>query len=194
MTIRGGAIVRRIVGVLALIALIVAGGYALGSSVFAQQATPVSTETAGGTPDTGVGGPVSVGTPAAAATPSTGLTTLRFAEHASHEQTIDVDPTGDSVGDLLVFANPVFDENDVSQVGSDQGSCVRTVVGQAWECTFTVILDNGQLTIEGPFNDTGETIFAVTGGTGDFLGASGQLRFAARPNTTNEFDMTFELL
>jgi allene oxide cyclase len=189
---RGGAIVRRIVGVLALVALIVAGGYALGSSVFAQQATPVSTETAGGTPSTGGGGPVTVATPAA--TPSTGLTILRFVEHASNEQTIDVDPTGDSVGDLLVFANPVFDENDVSQVASDQGSCVRTVVGQSWECTFTVILDNGQLTIEGPFNDTGETIFAVTGGTGDFLGASGQLRFSARPNTTNEYDMTFELL
>jgi allene oxide cyclase len=184
--------VRRIAGIVTLVVLVIVGGYALASSVFAQDAaTPVSTETGGGTPSTGGGVPPSAATPAA--TPATGVTVLRFVEHAVNEQTIDVDPTGDSVGDLRVFANPVFDENDVSQVGTDQGSCVRTVVGQAWECTWTVILDNGQITIEGPFNDTGETIFAVTGGTGNFSGASGQLRFAPRPNTTDEFDMTFEL-
>ncbi|MFL5762212.1 MAG: hypothetical protein ACJ789_21135 [Thermomicrobiales bacterium] len=183
----------RLVGVLALVTLIIVGGYAVASSVFAQGATPVATTVTGGTPAAGgPTGPSGAATPAA--TPSANLTVLTFVEHATNEQTIDLGDSGDSVGDLLVFANPIFDANDVSQVASDQGSCVRTVAGQAWECTFTVIFDNGQITIEGPFNDTGNTIFAVTGGTENFLGARGQLRFSPRPNTTDEFDMTFELL
>jgi hypothetical protein len=179
--------------VFALVLLVVVSGYAVASTVFAQDATPVAPG-GEGTPTTApaVEQP-GAATPGPAATPS-GLTVLRFVEHADNEQTIDVDPPGDSVGDLLVFANPIFDETDTTQVGTDQGSCVRTVPAQAWECSWTVILDTGQLTIEGPFNDAGETIFAVTGGTGDFIGARGQLRFAPRPNTTNEFDMTFELL
>ena len=58
------------------------------------------------------------------------------------------------MGDLLVFANKVYDAANKTQVGSDQGYCVRTVVGKSWECFWTLILKAGQITVEGPFMDT----------------------------------------
>jgi hypothetical protein len=176
---------------LALVALIVVGGYALASSVFAQEATPVATTETGGTPTTA---PVveQPGAATPAATPS-GLTTLRFVEHSETDQVIDLGPTGDSYGDLNVFANPVFDETDTTEVGIDSGTCVRIVVNR-WECTWTLILDNGQLTVQGPLNDDADSVLAVIGGTGDFLGASGQLTMAQRPDDPTRTDMTFELL
>jgi allene oxide cyclase len=182
--------VRRYAGILALVALIVVGGYALASSVFAQQATPVTTD---GTPTTApTGGLPGAATPGPAATPS-GLTVLRFVEHSETDQVVDLGPTGDSFGDLNVFANPVFDETDTTQVGINSGSCVRIVVNR-WECTWTLILDNGQLTVQGPLNDDADSLLAVVGGTGDFLGASGQLTMAQRPDDPTRTDMTFELL
>lgn len=185
---------RRIASVLALVALLVVGGYALASNVFAFQATPVETD---GTPETGVtpdtGGPVTAATPPGPAATPSGLTTLRFVEHSETDQVIDLGPTGDSYGDLNVFANPVFDESDTTQVGVDSGSCVRIVVNR-WECTWTLILDNGQLTVQGPLNDDADSVLAVVGGTGDFLGASGQLTMAQRPDDPTRTDMTFELL
>ena len=54
------------------------------------------------------------------------------------ETTVDLGAKGDSVGDLLVFANKVFDAANKTQVGTDQGYCVRTVVGKSWECFWTL--------------------------------------------------------
>ena len=44
---------------------------------------------------------------------------------------VDLPPAGDSVGDTLTFANEVFDARSGVKVGSDQGQCIRTVVGEA---------------------------------------------------------------
>ena len=56
-------------------------------------------------------------------------------EHATSDATIDLGDEGDSIGDTLVFANDLFDAADATKIGTDQGSCVRTVPGKAWECT-----------------------------------------------------------
>jgi allene oxide cyclase len=186
--------VRRYVGVFALVALIIVGGFALAGNVFAFQATPVvtgGTPEAGGTPDTG--GPVTAATPPGPAATPSGLTVLRFVEHSETDQVIDLGDSGDSFGDLNVFANPVFDESDTTQVGVNSGTCTRIVVNR-WECSWTLILDNGQLTVQGPLNDDADSVLAVVGGTGDFLGASGQLTMAQRPDDPTRTDMTFELL
>ena len=44
---------------------------------------------------------------------------------------------------------------------------------------WTLTLDKGQITVEGPFNDTGDSLFAITGGTGDFAGAEGEMALSA---------------
>src|SRR4029453_4157119 len=61
---------------------------------------------------------------------------------------------GDDVGNILPFANEVFNSADTQQVGTDQGSCIRLVAGESWECSWTTFLPKGQITVQGPFYDT----------------------------------------
>ena len=74
----------------------------------------------------------------------------------------DTGAAGDSAGDILTFANEVFDADDKSKIGTDQGICFRTVPGKSWECFWTLSLEKGQLTVEGPFYDTGDSVLAIT--------------------------------
>jgi allene oxide cyclase len=101
---------------------------------------------------------------------------------------------GDSIGDLLVFANKVYDAANKTQVGSDNGYCVRTVVGKSWECFWTLTLKAGQITIEGPFLDTGDSLFAITGGSGKYAGAKGSMKLHPRDATPTGYDFTYDLL
>src|ERR1700691_3924527 len=73
---------------------------------------------------------------------------IKVAERPVGETTLDLGPKGDSVGDMLVFANGIFDAANKTQVGSDQSSCVRTIVAKSWECNWTLILKPGQITVE----------------------------------------------
>jgi hypothetical protein len=90
---------------------------------------------------------------------------------------VDLLPVGDSMGDLLVFANPAFDESMETLVGVDQGYCVRVrPVTGVWECTWTMFLADGQIVAQGPFYDARETsTLAITGGTGAYAGARGEM-------------------
>jgi hypothetical protein len=123
-------------------------------------------------------------------------TTLNLIEHAETDTVRHIGPPKeeDSVGDVLAFANPVFDEADKKQVGSDNGSCIRTAVGKAWECIWTLKLDEGQLTVEGPFYDGGKTSqLAITGGTGSYEDASGEMTLKARDPEETEYDFIYEI-
>jgi hypothetical protein len=100
---------------------------------------------------------------------------------------------GDAVGNILTFSNPVFDAVDSAQVGSDQGSCVRLIVGESWECNWTTLLARGQITIEGPFYDTHDSVVAVTGGTGAYANVRGSMELKSRAGAT-EFDFIFHLI
>ena len=51
------------------------------------------------------------------------------------------------------------------------GIRIRIVVGSSWQCTWTTFLPSGQITVEGPFSDTGNTVLAITGGTGAYRNA-----------------------
>jgi allene oxide cyclase len=53
--------------------------------------------------------------------------------------------------------------------------CFRIVPGKGWECVWTLALEKGQLTIEGPFYDKGDSVLAITGGTGEYAGARGEM-------------------
>jgi allene oxide cyclase-like protein len=103
-------------------------------------------------------------------------------EHATTDATTDTGATGDSAGDVLTFANQVFDSNDASMVGSDQGYCIRVVVGASYECNLTTILPKGQITVEGPFYDAKNSTLAITGGTGKYRNARGTMDLQSRDN------------
>ena len=130
----------------------------------------------------------------AAAQPAAAAEHLVVVERALTDTTVDLGAKGDSVGDLLTFANPVYDATNKTQLGSDQGYCVRVVVGKSWECFWTLILTGGEITVEGPFYDSGDSTLAVTGGTGKYAGAKGALKLHARDAKATAYDFTYDLL
>lgn len=130
----------------------------------------------------------------AAAQPASAAERLQFVERAMTDTTIDLGAKGDSVGDLLTFANPIYDAANKTQLGTDQGYCVRVVVGKSWECFWTLILTGGQITVEGPFYDSGDSTMVVTGGTGKYAGAKGAMKLHARDAKATSYDFTYDLL
>jgi allene oxide cyclase len=118
---------------------------------------------------------------------------LTVVEHPTDEKTINLSGKSDAVGDLLVFANPVFDAANKVKVGTDQGYCVRTVVGKSWECFWTLILKEGMITVEGPFYDTGDSSFVITGGTGKYAGAKGGMKLHWRDAKGTSYDFIYDL-
>lgn len=121
--------------------------------------------------------------------------TIALVEHADTDTVRHIGPASeeDSVGDVLTFANPVFDEANQEQVGTDNGQCIRTAAGKAWECIWTVSLDGGQITVEGPFYDGKDSTLAITGGTDEYDDASGQMRLHSRNDEETEYDFTYEV-
>jgi allene oxide cyclase len=120
--------------------------------------------------------------------------TIRVIEHADTDAVTDNAPTGDSAGDVLTFANPLFDGDNARQVGTNQGYCIRIVAGESWECMWTAFFDDGQLTVEGPFFDTKGSTLAITGGTRNFNGARGQMQLEFRDPQGREFDFIYQIL
>lgn len=116
---------------------------------------------------------------------------IHVIEHATTDAVTDLGKKGDSAGDVLTFANQVFDQADARKAGRDQGFCIRTVVGSAWECWWTTFLAGGQITVEGPFYDKASSALAITGGTGSYAGARGWMELKARG--TIKFDFIFHL-
>lgn len=123
-------------------------------------------------------------------------TTMHVVEHADTDILQHVGPANekDSIGDVLGFANDLYDENNQSKVGTDNGMCMRTAVGEAFECVWTASLEGGQLTVEGPFYDAKDSTLAITGGTGDYEQASGQMTLHARNAEGSEYDFTYEIV
>jgi hypothetical protein len=115
-------------------------------------------------------------------------------EHATTDAVTNNDGRAtDSVGDILTFTNDVFDKSNSHKVGGDQGYCVRMVVGESWECVWTTLLPRGQITVEGPFYDTHDSVLAITGGTGAYANARGSMELRSRTGGT-EFAFSFHLI
>jgi allene oxide cyclase len=118
---------------------------------------------------------------------------LKMVEHATTDAVTDTGAAGDSAGNILTFSNEVFDADDKNKIGTDQGICFRTVPGKAWECFWTLSLEKGQLTVEGPFYDSGESVLAITGGTGDFAGALGEMALSAIGTDGKAYNFTYRI-
>ena len=121
--------------------------------------------------------------------------TVSVVEHAITDTEVPLAPGGrDKAGDILVFHNPVFNRADKRKVGHDEGFCTRIdVKAGIWECMWTTFLKGGQLTVQGPFYDQKNSVLTITGGTGAYAGARGQMRLAAR-NGGKKFGFTFQIL
>lgn len=106
---------------------------------------------------------------------------------------VDIGPSGDSRGDLLTFANPIYNRTNSHRVGHDNGSCIRTLVPKAWECSWTTFLPGGSLAVEGPFYDTHDSVLAITGGTGIYSRARGEMTLHALNANGSLFRFAFKV-
>jgi allene oxide cyclase len=117
--------------------------------------------------------------------------TVHVIEHADTDAVFD---NSDHPGSILTFHNPIYDKTDKVKVGSDRGDCTRIESGSAgtWECRWTTFLAGGQITVEGPFNDTSDTVLSITGGTGIYSQARGQMKLISINNGA-KYHFIFEL-
>ena len=119
--------------------------------------------------------------------------TFTVVERATTDAVTDTGKKGDTAGDLLTFANALYNAGNTKTVGSDNGYCVRTVVGKSWECWWTASLAGGQITVEGPFLDAGPSKLAITGGTGKYSRTRGWMDLRARNDKGTEYDFTYHV-
>jgi hypothetical protein len=119
--------------------------------------------------------------------------TIHVIEHAITDTEIPTGGGKDVKGNILTFNNPVFNVANTKQVGHDEGFCTRIAPAQGiWECLWTTFVKRGQITVQGPFYDTRNSMLSITGGTGAYRNARGQLRLLSR-NGGKEYDFIFQL-
>jgi allene oxide cyclase len=120
-------------------------------------------------------------------------TTVHVIEHAITDTEIPSGGGKDVKGNVLTFNNPVFDVADKKQVGHDEGFCTRLAPKQGiWECLWTTFVAGGQITVQGPFYDTHNSVLSITGGTGAYSNNRGQMQLLSR-NGGKEYDFIFKL-
>ena len=129
--------------------------------------------------------------PAASARP---VHTVKVVEHANTDTEVPVAPGGkDEKGDPLTFVNPVFNAGDTRRVGHDEGFCMRLdPKAGIWECLWTTFLRGGQITVQGPFYDTRDSTLSITGGTGAYRDARGQMKLHAF-DSSKRYDFSFQI-
>ncbi len=122
---------------------------------------------------------------AAACSPETPQTLVTIADARVHKaKIIDSGEPGDSVGDILVFDQPLLDE-DLTDIGNNSGTCIRTRVGHSFQCQWTLTLENGRIQVAGREFDQGTSVLSIAGGTGQYRGISGEME------SVNNDDGTF---
>ncbi len=114
-------------------------------------------------------------------------------EHAVTDTEVPSGGGADVTGNVLTFHNQVFNPADTKPVGTDLGSCIRISPAEgSWECSWTTMLTGGQLMVQGPYYDTKNSVLAITGGTGAFRHARGEMKLVSR-NGGKEYDFIFRL-
>lgn len=112
-------------------------------------------------------------------------TLITIADARQHPaQFIDTGETGDSAGDILIFDQPLLDE-DKKTIGNNSGFCLRTRVAHSFQCQWTLTTDDGSIQVAGREFDSGTSHISIIGGTGKFAGISGDME------SSNNNDGTF---
>jgi hypothetical protein len=118
--------------------------------------------------------------------------TFKVIEHATTDATTNPGKKS-GLGDILTFANPVYNAANAKKVGSDNGFCILTNAKTAYECLWTTYLSAGQITVEGPFLFAGDSKLSITGGTGSYSRARGWMGLHARNAKGTAYDFDFHV-
>jgi hypothetical protein len=125
---------------------------------------------------------------------------LRVVGIQNQFQSVDVAPTGPSLGDEIVFSETL--RRHGREVGTSGVVCTATEVTPPYEvttfqCVATLSLRRGQITLQGLVEiqgegDMGPFTVAITGGTGAFRGAGGEARIRDVGPTTTVYKLFFD--
>jgi hypothetical protein len=120
-------------------------------------------------------------------------TTVHVIEHAITDTEIPSGGGKDVKGNILTFNNPVYNVANTAQVGHDEGFCNRIAPKQGiWECLWTTFVKGGQITVQGPYYDTRNSVLSITGGTGAYRDSRGEMALLSRDGG-KEYDFIFKL-
>jgi hypothetical protein len=107
---------------------------------------------------------------------------IRFRAITTEATNLDLGEDGPSLGDQYIFHDVLKREGE--KIGHDGGVCTITSVKEMeLQCLVTVFLSGGQITLQGLATDGQEFVFAVTGGTDQYQGASGEAHVVIRSET-----------
>ncbi len=122
---------------------------------------------------------------------------LEVQRQAIHDTILDLDhsatprhPAPDSIGDEDVFAADFY--VGATKVGTDGGDCKLVRLPSIYHCVATNSFADGDLTVQflADFTRTAPGHFAITGGTGEYRGARGEVTFVDNPDPQRD-DVTF---
>ena len=99
-------------------------------------------------------------------------------------------PAPDSVGDEDIFTADFYVGDE--KVGFDGGVCKLVRLPAVYHCIATNSFAKGDLTVQflADYTQTAPGHFAITGGTGAYRGASGEVTFVDHPDPQRD-DVTF---
>ncbi len=141
------------------------------------------------------GWPVSHGagakaTAAVAAAAKSGDHVLTVIEHEVRTAGVDVGDPGDSPGDYFLFEGRLTDPQTGKVVGWDSGKCM--IVVWTFRCDATVRINGkGKIDVAGSLFSESDNRIAITGGTGGYDDADGQLIVMDQPS--GDAQLTFLL-
>ena len=118
--------------------------------------------------------------------------TIRLVDKVVSEAELDLGETGFGVGDRFVFSGDLYKGDE--KVGEDGGECIITRVvsetSQTANCVATLSLPGGQITVQGLVAFTADEepfTVAVTGGTGRYDEADGEMTIETISDTEDRF-------
>jgi hypothetical protein len=104
---------------------------------------------------------------------------LVLVERSERSQSLDLGDPGVSAGDLLVWGPNLFYDaaNATATGGSSVGECITLNADGNQHCIQTLVFPDGStLTAQGiQQGDGSPATYAITGGTGTYLGATGRM-------------------
>ena len=103
---------------------------------------------------------------------------------------VDVGETGGGdVGNVLLLAETLTDQSSGAVVGRARVEC-KTHIGGSQVCTGAFDIEGrGQIVAEGWRREGG--FLAITGGTGAYAGARGEMKLHARDAKGSEYDFSY---
>jgi hypothetical protein len=125
------------------------------------------------------------------------LTLITYADGTRGIKTpIDIGPPGPSQGDLFVFDQPLMNEHR-QDIGSNSGYCVSTLPVKHSQCQWTLLFNDAtgnpaaSIVVAGQEHESGQSIVAVIGATGEYAGFSGEM--STEPNPDGTFTQILQL-